>query len=65
MQQQVMEQFVILVPPEVQVLVKEHGVKTWKDLEKLLRHSKEPKKWFVVVFRGKSFLLQSQGQGVG
>ncbi|XP_008844909.1 zinc finger and SCAN domain-containing protein 5B [Nannospalax galili] len=58
LQQLVMEQFMISVPQEVQVLVKESGVKTYKDLERVLGNRKEPKKWSIVVFEGKTFLLQ-------
>lgn len=38
--QLVLEQFLICMPPEQQALVKESGVKSCKDLEKLLRDRK-------------------------
>ncbi|XP_009434753.3 putative zinc finger and SCAN domain-containing protein 5D [Pan troglodytes] len=54
----VMEQFMISMPQELQVLVKVNGVQSCKDLEDLLRNNRRPKKWSVVNFLGKEYLMQ-------
>lgn len=41
----VMEQFMISMPRELQVLVKESGVRSCKDLRDLLRSNQTPRKW--------------------
>lgn len=41
----VMEQFMISMPRELQVLVKESGVRSCKDLRDLLRGNQTPRKW--------------------
>lgn len=41
----VLEQFMISMPPELQVLVKERSVESCKDLEDMLRNNKKPKRW--------------------
>ncbi|XP_014649708.1 PREDICTED: zinc finger and SCAN domain-containing protein 5B-like [Ceratotherium simum simum] len=55
----VMEQFMISMPQELQVLVKESGVESCKDLENMLRNSVKPKKWTVVSLQGQKFLVQN------
>ncbi|XP_011909090.1 PREDICTED: putative zinc finger and SCAN domain-containing protein 5D [Cercocebus atys] len=54
----VMEQFMISMPQELQVLVKVNDVQSCKDLEDLLRNHRRPKKWSVVTFQGKEYLMQ-------
>uniref|UniRef100_A0A673VBC5 Zinc finger and SCAN domain containing 5B n=1 Tax=Suricata suricatta TaxID=37032 RepID=A0A673VBC5_SURSU len=46
----VMEQFMISMPQELQVLVKESGVQSCKDLQDLLRSNQTPKKWVSSAF---------------
>lgn len=41
----VIEQFMVSMPQELQVLVKESGVNSCKDLEDILRSNAKPKKW--------------------
>lgn len=41
----VLEQFMISMPPELQVLVKDHNVQSCKDLEDILRRKEKPKKY--------------------
>ncbi|XP_034374820.1 zinc finger and SCAN domain-containing protein 5B-like [Arvicanthis niloticus] len=53
--QLVLEQFVICMPPELQALVKESGVKSCKDLEKMLREG-EPHNWSVIYSQGQAYL---------
>ncbi|XP_026313343.1 zinc finger and SCAN domain-containing protein 5B isoform X1 [Piliocolobus tephrosceles] len=53
----VMEQFMISMPQELQVLVQVNGVQSCKDLEDLLRNHRRPKKWTVVTFHGKDYLM--------
>ncbi|XP_011787957.1 PREDICTED: zinc finger and SCAN domain-containing protein 5A-like [Colobus angolensis palliatus] len=53
----VMEQFMISMPQELQVLVMVNGVQSCKDLEDLLRNHRRPKKWTVVTFHGKEYLM--------
>uniref|UniRef100_UPI001659F620 zinc finger and SCAN domain-containing protein 5B-like n=1 Tax=Halichoerus grypus TaxID=9711 RepID=UPI001659F620 len=55
----VMEQFMISMPQELQVLVKESGVQSCKDLRDLLRSNRTPKKWTIVTLQGQEFLVQS------
>ncbi|XP_024905412.1 zinc finger and SCAN domain-containing protein 5B [Pteropus alecto] len=55
----VMEQFMISMPQELQVLVKESGVDSCKDLEDMLRSNAKPKKWTVVSLQGQKFLLRN------
>ncbi|XP_076429544.1 zinc finger and SCAN domain-containing protein 5B [Peromyscus maniculatus bairdii] len=43
--QLVLEQFMISMPPELQALVKESGVKSCQELEKMLRDGGEPQHW--------------------
>ncbi|XP_017722264.1 PREDICTED: zinc finger and SCAN domain-containing protein 5A, partial [Rhinopithecus bieti] len=54
----VMEQFMISMPQELQVLVMMNGVQSCKDLEDLLRNNRRPKKWSVVTFHGKEYIVQ-------
>lgn len=46
----VLEQFLISMPPELQVLVKESGVRSCEDLRDLLRSNKTPKTWVSRAF---------------
>ncbi|XP_066228707.1 zinc finger and SCAN domain-containing protein 5B-like [Saccopteryx leptura] len=55
----VLEQFLITMPPELQVLVKESGVESCKDLEAMLRNNKKPKKWTVISTEGQKFLVKN------
>ncbi|KAM8788773.1 zinc finger and SCAN domain-containing protein 5A-like [Rhynchonycteris naso] len=55
----VMEQFLITMPPELQVLVKESGVESCKDLEAILRNNKKPKKWTIISTQGQKFLVKN------
>ena len=41
----VLEQFMVCMPLECQVLLKESGVQSCKDLEDVLRNKQKPKKW--------------------
>lgn len=41
----VLEQFVMCMPPEIQVLVRSSGAETCKDLEEVLRKKQKLKKW--------------------
>nr|XP_006993647.1 zinc finger and SCAN domain-containing protein 5B-like [Peromyscus maniculatus bairdii] len=43
--QLVLEQFMISMPPELQALVKESGVKSCQELEKMLRDGGKPQHW--------------------
>ncbi|XP_054106513.2 zinc finger and SCAN domain-containing protein 5A-like [Callithrix jacchus] len=54
----VMEQFLISMPQELQVLVMMNGVRSCKELEDLLRNNGRPKKWSVVTFQGKEYIVQ-------
>nr|XP_023394558.1 zinc finger and SCAN domain-containing protein 5B-like [Loxodonta africana] len=53
----VLEQFMISMPLDLQVLVKESGVKNCKDLEEMLRNNRRPVTWSVVCLQGQEFLL--------
>ncbi|XP_059007182.1 zinc finger and SCAN domain-containing protein 5B [Mustela lutreola] len=55
----VLEQFLISMPPELQVLVKESGMRSCKDLRDLLRSNKTPKTWTIVTLQGQEFLVRS------
>ncbi|XP_077613161.1 zinc finger and SCAN domain-containing protein 5B-like [Crocuta crocuta] len=55
----VMEQFLISMPQELQVLVKESGVQSCRELQGLLRSNQTPKKWTIVNIQGQEFLVQS------
>ncbi|XP_029780271.1 putative zinc finger and SCAN domain-containing protein 5D [Suricata suricatta] len=55
----VMEQFMISMPQELQVLVKESGVQSCKDLQDLLRSNQTPKKWIIVTIQGQECLVRS------
>ena len=41
----VLEQFVMCMPPDIQVLVKSSGAETCKDLEEVLRKKQKLQKW--------------------
>ena len=53
----VLEQFMICVPLECQVLLKESGVQSCKALEDVLRNKQKPKNWVSRT------LVMSVGQG--
>ncbi|XP_012663976.1 zinc finger and SCAN domain-containing protein 5B [Otolemur garnettii] len=55
--QLVLEQFLISTSPHLQAMVKENGVRSCRDLEDMLRNNMRPKKWSVVTFQGKEFLV--------
>ncbi|XP_062033584.1 zinc finger and SCAN domain-containing protein 5B-like [Lepus europaeus] len=55
----VLEQFMISMPQDLQVLVKENGVRSCRQLEEVLRSHREPKQWTVVVLNGQKFLQQN------
>ncbi|KAM9249219.1 LOW QUALITY PROTEIN: zinc finger and SCAN domain-containing protein 5B [Dugong dugon] len=55
----VLEQFMISMPLDLQVLVKESGVENCKDLEEMLRNNRRPKTWSIVCLQGREFLLQN------
>ncbi|XP_053528035.1 zinc finger and SCAN domain-containing protein 5B [Artibeus jamaicensis] len=55
----VLEQFLISMPLELQVLVKDHNVQSCKDLEGILRRKEKPKTCTVVSMEGQKFLLQN------
>ncbi|XP_005596830.1 zinc finger and SCAN domain-containing protein 5B isoform X2 [Equus caballus] len=55
----VMEQFMISMPQELQVLVKESGVESCRDLEDMLRNNMKPKKWTIVSLGGQKFLIRN------
>ncbi|XP_057575679.1 zinc finger and SCAN domain-containing protein 5B-like [Hippopotamus amphibius kiboko] len=55
----VLEQFMICMPLECQVLVRETGVQSCKDLEDMLRNKQKPKKWAIVRVQGQEFLVRS------
>uniref|UniRef100_A0A4X1T3Y2 Zinc finger and SCAN domain-containing protein 5B n=1 Tax=Sus scrofa TaxID=9823 RepID=A0A4X1T3Y2_PIG len=54
----VLEQFMICMPLECQVLVKESGVESCQELEDMLINQQKPKKWVnVVCIHGQDFLV--------
>ncbi|XP_055409807.1 zinc finger and SCAN domain-containing protein 5B-like [Bubalus kerabau] len=57
----VLEQFVMCMPPEIQVLVKSSGTETCKDLEEVLRKKQKLKKWAVVRVQGEDVLMPVSG----
>ncbi|XP_077649408.1 zinc finger and SCAN domain-containing protein 5B-like [Urocitellus parryii] len=59
MDQLILEQFMISMPEDLQVLVRESGVKRCRDLEDLLRSHRKPQKWSVIVLEGQKFLMQN------
>nr|XP_027777005.1 zinc finger and SCAN domain-containing protein 5B-like [Marmota flaviventris] len=59
MDQLVLEQFMISMPEDLQVLVRESGVKRCRDLEDLLRSHRKPQKWSIIVLEGQKFLIQN------
>ncbi|XP_014399293.1 PREDICTED: zinc finger and SCAN domain-containing protein 5B-like [Myotis brandtii] len=54
-----LEKFMICMPPELQVLVKERRVQSCEELKVLLRNKKEPRKWKVVAFQGQKYLEEN------
>ncbi|XP_061245442.1 zinc finger and SCAN domain-containing protein 5B-like [Bos javanicus] len=57
----VLEQFVMCMPPDIQVLVKSSGAETCKDLEEVLRKKQKLTKWAVVRVQGEDFLMPVSG----
>ncbi|XP_040107739.1 zinc finger and SCAN domain-containing protein 5B-like [Oryx dammah] len=55
----VLEQFMICMPLECQVLLKESGVQSCKDLEDVLRNKQKPKKWTIVCIQGQKYLVRN------
>uniref|UniRef100_A0A8C0D889 C2H2-type domain-containing protein n=1 Tax=Balaenoptera musculus TaxID=9771 RepID=A0A8C0D889_BALMU len=55
----VLEQFMICMLLECQVLVKESGVQSCKDMEDMLRSNQKPKKWTTVRIQGDEYLVRS------
>ncbi|KAJ8794933.1 hypothetical protein J1605_018727 [Eschrichtius robustus] len=55
----VLEQFMICMLLECQVLVKESGVQSCKDMEDMLRNNQKPKKWTTVRIQGDEYLVRS------
>ncbi|XP_028359101.1 zinc finger and SCAN domain-containing protein 5B-like [Phyllostomus discolor] len=53
----VLEQFMISMPLELQVLVKDYNVQSCKDLEDILRRQEKPKTWTIVTIEGQKFLV--------
>ncbi|MXQ97720.1 hypothetical protein E5288_WYG007405 [Bos mutus] len=54
----VLEQFMICMPLECQVLLKETGVQSCKDLEDVLRNKQKPKNWTIVCIQGQKYLVR-------
>ncbi|XP_010829627.1 PREDICTED: zinc finger and SCAN domain-containing protein 5B-like [Bison bison bison] len=54
----VLEQFMICVPLECQVLLKESGVQSCKALEDVLRNKQKPKNWTIVCKEGQKYLVR-------
>uniref|UniRef100_A0A8C6CM70 Zinc finger and SCAN domain containing 5B n=1 Tax=Moschus moschiferus TaxID=68415 RepID=A0A8C6CM70_MOSMO len=54
----VLEQFMICMPLECQVLLKESGVQSCKDLEDSLRNKRKPKNWTIVCIQGQKYLVR-------
>ncbi|XP_047383223.1 zinc finger and SCAN domain-containing protein 5B [Sciurus carolinensis] len=57
--QLVLEQFMISMPEDLQVLVRESGVQRCQELEEMLRSHRRPKKWSVVIIEGEKFLVRN------
>ncbi|XP_025126108.2 zinc finger and SCAN domain-containing protein 5B-like [Bubalus bubalis] len=60
-EEMVLEQFVMCVPPEIQVLVKSSGAETCKHLEEVLRKKQKLTKWAVVRVQGEDVLMPVSG----
>ncbi|XP_045705514.1 zinc finger and SCAN domain-containing protein 5B-like [Phyllostomus hastatus] len=61
----VLEQFMISMPLELQVLVKDHNVHSCKDLEDILKSQEKPKTWTIVSIEGQKFLVHNSVQMAG
>ncbi|KAM9048214.1 LOW QUALITY PROTEIN: zinc finger and SCAN domain-containing protein 5B-like [Megaptera novaeangliae] len=59
MDELVLEQFMICMLLECQVLVKESGVQSCKDMEDMLRNNQKPRKWTTVRIQGDEYLVRS------
>ncbi|TKC40690.1 hypothetical protein EI555_007956, partial [Monodon monoceros] len=55
----VLDQFMICMLLGCQVLVKESGVQSCKDMEDMLRNNQTPRKWTTVRIQGDEYLVQS------
>ncbi|VTJ89275.1 Hypothetical predicted protein [Marmota monax] len=62
MDQLVLEQFMISMPEDLQVLVRESGVKRCRDLEDLLRSHRKPQKWVSAACAGRGEEGSNDGQ---
>uniref|UniRef100_G1P722 Zinc finger and SCAN domain containing 5B n=1 Tax=Myotis lucifugus TaxID=59463 RepID=G1P722_MYOLU len=54
-----LEKFMICMPLELQVLVKERCVQSCEELKVLLRNKEKPRKWKVVSFQGQKYLQEN------
>ncbi|XP_059542147.1 zinc finger and SCAN domain-containing protein 5B-like [Myotis daubentonii] len=54
-----LEKFMICMPLELQVLVKERCVQSCEELKVLLRKKEKPRKWKVVSFQGQKYLQEN------
>ena len=59
--QLVLEKFMISVGPELQAIVIENGVKSCKELEKLLRSGGKPRQWSIIHSQGQMYLFRHPG----
>ncbi|XP_005391413.1 PREDICTED: zinc finger protein 174 [Chinchilla lanigera] len=65
----VMEQFLIILPPEIQARVRHHCPMSSKEIVTLVedfhRASKKPKQWVAVCMQGQKVLLEKTGSQLG
>ncbi|XP_006098768.1 zinc finger and SCAN domain-containing protein 5B-like [Myotis lucifugus] len=54
-----LEKFMICMPLELQVLVKERCVQSCEELKVLLRNKEKPRKWKVISFQGQKYLQEN------
>uniref|UniRef100_A0A8B9YC41 C2H2-type domain-containing protein n=1 Tax=Bos mutus grunniens TaxID=30521 RepID=A0A8B9YC41_BOSMU len=54
----VLEQFMICMPLECQVLIRESGVQSCKALEDVLKNKQKPKNWTIVCIQGQKYLVR-------
>ncbi|XP_041510447.1 zinc finger and SCAN domain-containing protein 5B-like [Microtus oregoni] len=59
--QLVLEKFMISVGPELQAIAIENGVKSCKELEKLLRSGGKPRQWSIIHSQGQMYLFRHPG----
>ncbi|XP_043756330.1 zinc finger and SCAN domain-containing protein 5B-like [Cervus elaphus] len=55
----VLEQFMICMPLKCQVLLKESGVQSCRELEDMLRNRQKPKNWAIVCIQGQEYLVRN------